>query len=500
MDIICTRPNCENPQNAFFELDDNSILKTVQQKYCSTCGMPLILDGRYLPIQLLGKGGFGAAYLACDRRTPALSHCVVKQFQPQSGLSTEQFQIAQTLFDREAEVLDRLGSQHNQIPRLLASFPLRVTDSQSDKVNQFFYLVQEYIPGKTLEQLRQEKGKFSEAEILEMLRSLLGVLQYIHENGAIHRDLKPSNIMRHENGAYYLLDFGTVKQVAQGMGNTSSSTSVFTAGFAPPEQIAGQSIYPSTDLYALGATAIALLTGKSNLLELFDSYSNRWQWREQSSPVSDSTAAVLSRMLEGTPSKRFQSAAEVLQALQVSSKPTPQGIDPANLSPTIISTGQGSSNAPISPSRDAAATPPIIISGTQSGPQNVSQSGPRINYPSSPPSPNPSAPASGIPSNPPYSQSGTSPSLSQRPAPEPTQIYFDPQSVAPTPVPVSQKQWIKPAIALGTVLLLGGGLWALLRGCSGTPAGSEADSVDRKHHKLAGKQISRLGGKSLSTP
>ena len=145
MDIICTRPSCENPQNAFFELDDNSILKTVQQKYCSTCGMPLILDGRYLPVQLLGKGGFGAAYLACDRRTPAFSHCVVKQFQPQSGLSTEQFQIAQTLFDREAEVLDRLGSQHNQIPRLLASFPLRVTDSQSDQVNQFFYLVQEYL-------------------------------------------------------------------------------------------------------------------------------------------------------------------------------------------------------------------------------------------------------------------------------------------------------------------------------------------------------------------
>ena len=461
MDIICTRPDCGNPQNAFFELDDNSILKTVQQKYCSTCGMPLILDGRYLPTKLLGKGGFGAAYLACDRRTPALSNCVVKQFQPQSGLSKEQFQIAQTLFDREAEVLDRLGSQNNQIPRLLASFPLRVTDSESDQISQFFYLVQEYIPGKTLEQIRQEKGRFSESETLEMLRSILGVLQYIHDNGAIHRDLKPSNIMRHDNGTYYLLDFGTVKQVAQGASTTTGpSTSVFTAGFAPPEQISGQSIYPSTDLYALGATCIALLTGKSNLLELFDSYSNRWQWREQSSPVSDSTATVLNRMLENTPSKRFQSAEEVLQALNPSIPSPPQGIDSADVSPTVISMAQRSPNDPPSQLRDVAVSPPIIISNPQSG----TQARPQISYPSNPPLP----------------------SSNSFPIPEPTQIYFEkpPVAQASAQASVPQKKWVKPAIALGSgllVLLLGGGLWALLRGCepSSTVAGSDGGLTER---------------------
>jgi branched-chain amino acid transport system substrate-binding protein len=488
---MCTRPDCGNPQNAFFELDDNSILKTVQQKYCSTCGMPLILDGRYLPTKLLGKGGFGAAYLACDRRTPALSNCVVKQFQPQSGLSKEQFQIAQTLFDREAEVLDRLGSQNNQIPRLLASFPLRVTDSESDQISQFFYLVQEYIPGKTLEQLRQEKGRFSEAETLEILRSILGVLQYIHNNRAIHRDLKPSNIMRHDNGTYYLLDFGTVKQVTQGESTTTGpSTSVFTAGFAPPEQISGQSIYPSTDLYALGATCIALLTGKSNLLELFDSYSNRWQWREQSSPVSDSTATILNRMLENTPSKRFQSAEAVLEALNPSLPSPPQGVDPANLSPTVISTGQRSSNEPPSQPRDVAVSPPIIISnpqsGSQAGPQSGSQSGPQsgpqISYPSNPPlSP---------PSPPPSSNAATSPSSSSFPVPEPTQIYFEQPPVAQSPVQAfgqtlaPEQKWLKPAIAIGSgllLLLLGSGLWALLRGCepSSTVSGSDGGSTER---------------------
>ncbi len=504
MDITCTRPNCENPQNAFSELDDGSILKTVQQKYCSTCGMPLILDGRYLPTKLLGTGGFGAAYLACDRRTPALSQCVVKQFQPQTGLSSEQLQIAQSLFDREAEVLDRLGSQHNQIPRLLAAFPLRVADSQTDQSNQFFYLVQEYIPGKTLEQLCKEKGRFSESEVLEMLRSVLGVLQFIHENGAIHRDLKPSNIMRHDNGTYYVLDFGTVKQVTQGVGTNLSSTSVFTAGFAPPEQISGQSIYPSTDLYALGATAIVLLTGKSNLLDLFDAYSNRWQWREQASPVSDATATVLNKMLESTPSQRFQSAPEVLQALNsaqtqppIPSSPTSVP-DPA-LSQTIVNP-QRISSFPPQPTGNPSGPGP-------STPQNVSQPG---TVPSNLSSGTPSTP--GQPSAiPPHPRRVYPPNPEQAARLEETQVIYDRKPVSqipaqtqtpgysqtPPPAETSlwQKNWFKPAIAVGTAVLLAGGLWALLRGCTpSTETNSGNSSPTGKTERLSkGDQLLTLG-------
>lgn len=100
MEIYCTRPGCPRPQNFFSELDNNTILKTVQQKYCTTCGMPLILDGRYVPTKLLGRGGFGAAFLARDRRTPGMRYCVVKQFQPVGDLNPEQLQIAQNLFER----------------------------------------------------------------------------------------------------------------------------------------------------------------------------------------------------------------------------------------------------------------------------------------------------------------------------------------------------------------------------------------------------------------
>jgi hypothetical protein len=128
MEICCTRPSCPRPTNHFADLDDVTTLKTIQQKFCTTCGMPLMLLGRYLPVRLLGKGGFGAAYLARDRYTPAMRQCVVKQFQPSGDLSPDQLQLAQSLFEREGQVLEQLGN-HPQIPDLLAFFELDVAFS-----------------------------------------------------------------------------------------------------------------------------------------------------------------------------------------------------------------------------------------------------------------------------------------------------------------------------------------------------------------------------------
>lgn len=363
MEITCTRPGCTNPRNFFSDLDDKQTLKTVQQKYCSSCGMQLILDGRYLPIKLLGQGGFGAAYLASDRRTPANHACVVKQFQPPTDLSPQQLDIALNLFDREAEVLERLGAQHPQIPRLLAFFPLRVNNVLTGDTDQFFYLVQEYIQGKTLEELVTEQGQFSEAETLEVMRSILGILHFVHENGAIHRDVKPSNIMRHDNGQYFLLDFGTVKQVAQGSAASAtmgSSTGVFSAGFAPPEQMAGRAVYPSTDLYSLGVTALVLLTGKLNPIEVFDAYTNRWQWQPFVT-VSPELAGILERLLEPSPNVRYKSAAEVLNVLDPG-----QGVPPAAVAPS----------SPINPYPSQATGVPIVPvnSGSISAPMTAPSS------------------------------------------------------------------------------------------------------------------------------
>ncbi|MCS6812672.1 MAG: serine/threonine protein kinase, partial [Cyanobacteria bacterium] len=163
MDLYCTRPNCPRPLNRCPDLDDTQVLKTVQQKYCTACGMPLILDSRYLTLRLLGQGGFGAAFLACDRRMPNLRPCVIKQFQPPADFSPQQLAIAQDLFEREGEVLAELGNNHPQIPDLYAFFPLTVSNSLTGTNQEFFYLAQEFVDGQDLEAELAQKGKFSEA-------------------------------------------------------------------------------------------------------------------------------------------------------------------------------------------------------------------------------------------------------------------------------------------------------------------------------------------------
>lgn len=312
MQIYCTRPSCTQPVNSFADLDDSATLKTVQQKYCITCGMPLILDGRYLPLKLLGRGGFGAAFLARDRRTPTRRLCAVKQLQPPANLNLTQIEWVKKSFEREAEVLERLGS-HPQIPELYAFFEQPAPGQRSNQPQDFFYLVQEYIDGLNLFEEMEGKGKFSEASVEEVLQEILKVLQFVHDSGSIHRDIKPSNIMRHrQNGRLYLLDFGAVKQVTAGV-SLQSSMVLGTPGFAPPEQMAGRQVYHSTDLYSLAVTCLYLLTGKQPA-ELYDSYNDRWNWRGHTQ-ISERLGNILDRMLLPVPSQRFQEAVEVLEAL-----------------------------------------------------------------------------------------------------------------------------------------------------------------------------------------
>ncbi|MEH2120358.1 serine/threonine-protein kinase [Nostoc sp.] len=322
MEVYCTRPRCPRPQNYFADLDDITTLKTTQQKYCTTCGMPLLLDGRYVTIKLLGRGGFGAAFLARDRRIPGMRQCVVKQFQPAGNLTLNQLQQAQIMFEREAEVLAQLGNDHEQIPDLFAFFPVIVNSLQPGQQDQFFYLAQEYIDGQNLEEELAQQGKFSEQQVLEVLQEILKVLKFVHHRGIIHRDIKPSNIMRRRDGKLFLLDFGAVKLVTNAAsGSAASSTGIYSMGFAPPEQMAGGQVFPSTDLYALAITLITLLTNQE-AIQLFDAYSNQWKWRMhvvQASPtqvtINPRLADILDKMLLPAANQRFQSAQEVLDAL-----------------------------------------------------------------------------------------------------------------------------------------------------------------------------------------
>ena len=333
MEIRCTRPGCTKPRNFFGDLDEAAKIRTTQQRYCTNCGMPLLLADRYIPSKLLGQGGFGAAFLACDRYKPKMPLCVVKQFQPSGDLDAHELAIAQNLFQREAVVLEELGHKHPQIPDLYAFFTPIVANAQGTGEEQYFYLAQEYIDGTDLETELANRGKFSETEVTEILTEVLKILEFVHDNHTIHRDIKPSNIMRNQQGLLYLLDFGAVKQVAVG-GSNQKSTGIYSMGFAPPEQMSGSQVFPSTDIYALAVTCINLLTGKP-AEELYDTFNHQWNWHSYVPQVSDRLAAILNKMLLPTPAHRFQAATEALAALTISQsakpavQPTPPQSKPA---------------------------------------------------------------------------------------------------------------------------------------------------------------------------
>jgi formylglycine-generating enzyme required for sulfatase activity len=286
----CLNPTClhQNPQGTNF---------------CENCGSKILLDDRYRPIKFLGEGGFGRTFQAIDEKrlnTP----CVIKQFLPQQTGSAA-LAKATELFQQEAQRLQELG-KHPQIPDLEAFFP------QDGRL----YLVQDFIDGQNLLEEFENQGRLKEPQIRIILTELLPVLQFIHDNQVIHRDIKPENIIRSKNGQLFLIDFGVSKETS-GSILTRVGTVTGTPGYAPPEQFRGM-VYHSSDLYSLAVTCVRLLTGHFQEADgadkLFDTRKMQWQWQKYVS-LSQELTTVLETMLQDIPTRRYDSAAEVLAAL-----------------------------------------------------------------------------------------------------------------------------------------------------------------------------------------
>ncbi|MDX2097522.1 MAG: serine/threonine-protein kinase [Leptolyngbyaceae cyanobacterium bins.59] len=190
-------------------------------------------------------------WLALDRAHDPPQPVVVKllAFNPQ--LQWDELK----LFEREAQVLQTLN--HPCIPRYRDHFSL---DRNVGDGLCWFVLVQDYIPGKSLQEQLDQGYHFSEAQIRSIAAQVLTILTYLHGQSppVLHRDIKPSNLIWRQDEQVYLVDFGAVQDPAVVEGMTF--TIVGTAGYAPLEQFWGKAV-PASDLYALGATLIHLLTG-----------------------------------------------------------------------------------------------------------------------------------------------------------------------------------------------------------------------------------------------
>ncbi|WP_066383829.1 MULTISPECIES: serine/threonine-protein kinase [unclassified Anabaena] len=353
-----------------------------ESRFCLHCGEKLVdntqssgiqagltLGDRYVIVRQVGKGGFGRTYLAEDvNRFREL--CVLKEFSPQ--VQTEYvIQKAEELFQREATVLYQL--QHPQIPRFREMFQVSLEGKQ------YLFLVQDYVEGETYSNLlisRKQQGlRFTEAEIRQLLQQILPVLDYIHSLGVIHRDISPDNLMlRSVDQLPVLIDFGGVKQVAATVASqyyqpgagvpTPQATLLGKVGFAPPEQMQTGAVSPHSDLYALAVTVLVLLTGKQPQ-ELLDTYNLTWQWRKEIS-LSPILGQVLDKMLAARPGDRYQSAQQVLEALNPKPAyypPTqaPIPITPPTTPPTPITsptTAPTSATLAVSPSPPSPPSPP----------------------------------------------------------------------------------------------------------------------------------------------
>lgn len=257
---------------------------------------------------MLGQGGFGRTYLTQDTNR-FNEACVLKEFDPQTQ-GSKYAKKAEELFAREADVLYQL--RHPQIPQFRELFQIKIQNRD------LFFLVQDYVEGKTYEELlddrRQRQLMFSESEAIQLLQQLLPVLEYIHRSGIVHRDISPDNIiLRDSDRKPVLIDFGVVKAAATQFAQQPSQTLVGKPGYAPIEQLQKGSAEPSSDLYALAVTIVVLLTGRE-AQSLFDPRTLVCRWRQYVT-VSDSLAQVLDRMMSNRPSDRYPSATDVLSAL-----------------------------------------------------------------------------------------------------------------------------------------------------------------------------------------
>jgi serine/threonine-protein kinase len=283
-----------------------------------------IVSNRYLIGRVLGQGGFGRTYLASDIHC-FNKHCVLKEFLP--NLIEESYQQkSRDLFEREAKILYQID--HPQIPKFQACF----------EDNKRLFLVQEYVEGKTYsallrERISEQNKAFDETEIIQWLRDILPVLDYIHQHNIIHRDISPDNIiLDSDKNLPVLIDFGVGKQnIEQCNPNQTyarQKSVVGKIGYAPHEQISLGQCFPSSDLYALGVTAIVLLTGIAPEV-LLDGYSLEWQWQKYIR-VSQTLAEVLNKMLADKPKERYHCATDVLNALGF---PTLAGVTVVNQVP-----------------------------------------------------------------------------------------------------------------------------------------------------------------------
>ncbi len=264
--------------------------------------MPLergfLLSGRYRILEILGQGGMGAIYRAIDENLGV--EVAVKE----NLFTTEEYARQ---FRREATILATL--KHQNLPRVTDHFVI---------AEQGQYLIMDFIAGEDLRERMDRIGILSEAEVVVIGVAICEAMKYMHSQdpAVLHRDIKPGNVKISPTGAVFLVDFGLAK-VAQGAQATTTGARAMTPGYSPPEQYGGARTDARSDIYSLGATLYAALTGtipEDSLARAMEQ-EKLTPVRKRNSKISRKLASAIEKALAIHPDDRFQNSDEFKNAL-----------------------------------------------------------------------------------------------------------------------------------------------------------------------------------------
>lgn len=202
-----------------------------------------ILANRYRLTEQIGMGGMAIVYRAVDLRTG--HNVAVKVLRPEFNEDREFI----GRFQREAEAASKMT--HHNIVNLL--------DVGMDGENR--YLVMEYVQGKTLKEVIQERGKLNAPLACQITIRILSALEHAHRNGIVHRDIKPQNILVHADGHIKVADFG-IARIADSTTLTKGDNVMGSVHYFSPEQARGGGATAASDIYSTGVVLYEMLTGR----------------------------------------------------------------------------------------------------------------------------------------------------------------------------------------------------------------------------------------------
>jgi serine/threonine protein kinase len=327
------------------------------------------LGGRYQIQELIGQGGMSSVFKAFD---PNLQRVVaVKLIHPH--LSNDPRFTAR--FEDEARAVAKL--RHANI--------VQVYDFNHD--GELFYMVQEFVPGQTLQSLLgklNERGeRLSLATAIQYTVDVCRAIDYAHRLGMIHRDIKPANIMINEDDQAILMDFGIVK-LLQGESHTTTGTIVGTLSYMSPDLIRGEPPDARSDIYSLGVVMFEMLSGR---VPFQADSAVTLMMMHQNEPVPDlhtlrqdtpeDLIGIVQKSLAKTRPERYNSAGEMATTLSAAynrltqevSKPTVQVEAPAPASATPPQSSAQPTFA-LPPQKEAAATAASPAPAASAAPDN----------------------------------------------------------------------------------------------------------------------------------